>query len=970
MTLRDILTKSIETGFIDHITPSEKTYRPELLTNDKPQEKKVLTSLLRELEGCNEFWFSVAFATSSGVAILMNTLIELKRKNIKGRIIVSQYLNFTHPEALKKLKKFTNIELKMATEGDFHSKAYLFKKGDLYNLIIGSSNLTQAALCSNKELNLKVSAIKGSELVSSIREEFKKDFKCAQEVTEQFISEYEVIYKAQKEFKQNPINSFQTIKSKKVTPNEMQSEALSRIENLRAQGKRKALLISATGTGKTYLSAFDVQRFKAKKFLFIVHRRTIAIEAMNTFKVLLGSSIKMGIYSGPMQDATSDYIFATIQTISKQEHLKKFNPKHFDYILIDETHRAGAQSYKCIMDYFKPKFLMGMTATPERTDTVNVFKLFDYNIAYEIRLHQALAENMLCPFHYFGVTDLTIKGKQVSDKSDFNLLVSDERVNRITDVAKLYGSDSGTVTGLIFCSRKDECAQLSIAFNQKGYKTLALTGDSSESTRADAIKRLEGTSESEKLDYIFSVDIFNEGIDIPSVNQIIMLRPTQSAIIFVQQLGRGLRKVDSKEYLTVIDFIGNYSNNYLVPISLYGDTSYNKDTLRKLIASGSRSIPGSSTVNFDRIAKERIFQAIDSANMQLHRDLVKDYKLLKFKLGRIPMMLDFEEHGVRDPMLYVKKYKSYYNFIVSQEPDFEGKINNRQRELLELFSNEINNGKRVEESVILRALTKRAAVDLDLFKESIGHKYGYEPSDATVTSCLLNLNFEFITKKDNGKMLSVREIYDFNLVRKDKRKFVAEVELRDALNNDTFKDFLRDSTDYSIKLFERAYKKEMLVNGFNLYQKYSRKDVFRVLNWKQNPVAQNVGGYIVSKDKLNCPIFVNYHKEEGISNTTKYEDTFLDQYRFAWMSKSRRTLNSSDVKAIRNDDMRLPLFIKKSNDEGLEFYYMGDVSPLDETFEQAEMSDEHGKKVSVVKVTFLMSHPVDNEIYEYLSSSF
>lgn len=965
------LSKSLETGFIDQLIHSQKRYRPELLTNNKAKEKKVLTHLIRELELCDEFWFTVAFVTTGGVATLMNTLIELERKQIKGKVLVSQYLNFTQPEALKRIKKFTNIDLRIATasKGDFHSKAYLFKRDDLFNLIIGSSNLTQTALCTNKEWNLKVSATGDSELINLVQKEFLHDFEQGEKVTEQFIFEYNKIYQTQNEWNRKTTNNAQKIQKSLVTPNNMQKEALLSIEQLRAQGKSRALLISATGTGKTYLSAFDVQNFKPKKFLYIVHRRTIALEAKKTFESLLGGKIEFGVFSGSQQDLNADYIFSTIQTISKQEHLDKFNPEEFDYIVIDETHRAGADSYKRIMTHFKPKFLLGMTATPERTDVVNVFELFDYNIAYEIRLHQALFENMLSPFHYYGITDLTIDNQQVDDKTDFNLLTSDERIDRIIEKSEMYGTDTGDVNCLVFCSRKDECNQLSNGFNQRGYRSIALTGDSLEEERAHSIQRLESHSNSEKLDYIFTVDIFNEGVDIPSVNQIIMLRPTQSAIIFVQQLGRGLRKVDSKEYLTVIDFIGNYSNNYLVPIALYGDTSYNKDTLRKLIASGSRVIPGSSTINFDQISKEKIFEAIDSANMQMKKDLVKDYQLLKFEFGRIPMMMDFVAHGARNPKLYVNYSKSYFNFVAEQEAELRKTINSHQKKLLEVFSSDINNGQRVEESLILKGIIEKGEVNINSFKEMIDFKYGYIVSDDTLQSCFNNLNLEFITENKNNKLKSIREIYELNVIRKENQKLIIEQDFKENLSNDEFRRFLLDNIDYSIATFESSYQKEMFVNGFMMYKKYSRKDTFRILNWEKNPVAQNVGGYIVSKDETNCPIFVNYHKEEDISSTTKYEDVFINQYEFEWMSKSRRTLESPDVKSIRNSKMRLPLFIKRSNDEGKEFYYMGDVLPIDDTFEETKMKDDKGNNISVVKVVFKMNIPVDDEIFEYLTNN-
>ena len=727
--IREHLLQSFSTGFIDRSIHSKKEYLPELITNDKSIGTKVLTTILkelRELKDGDEFWFSVAFVTTSGVATLIDTLIDLEKRKIKGKILVSQYLNFTQPEALRRLFQFKNIELKIVTEGDFHSKGYLFKKSNFYNLIIGSSNLTATALCSNKEWNLKISATPISHIIFEAIKLFTIEFKSAIPVNKVFIDQYEIVYR--RNIKLNFELKEELFLSKAITPNNMQIEALANIKKLREEGKNKALLISATGTGKTYLSAFDVKCVNPKKFLFIVHRENIAKAALKTFKSIFVDSKTMGLYTGNTKDLNADFIFSTVQTISKQEYLDQFEKDFFDYIVIDETHRAGAISYQRILDYFQPKFLLGMTATPERGDNFDIFKSFDYNIAYEIRLHKALEEDMLSPFHYYGVTDITVNGQVLEENADFKLLTSDERVDRIIEKATLYGCDNGKVRGLIFCSSVDECIQLSKEFNERNYKTVSLTGSNSEEERSDAINRLESDLLTEKLDYIFTRDIFNEGIDIPSVNQIIMLRPTQSAIVFVQQLGRGLRKTNNKEYLTVIDFIGNYANSFLVPIALYGDTSYNKDTLRKLMSSESNLIPGSSTVNFDEISKKRIFEAIDSANMQLKKDLVSDYIVLKAKLGRIPMMMDFIEHGSRDPFLYANYSKSFYNFVTTQEEELKNKLNSQEIKLLELFSNEINNAIRLEENIILRQLIKKGQTSVSEIITLIQNTYGYTPT--------------------------------------------------------------------------------------------------------------------------------------------------------------------------------------------------------------------------------------------------
>jgi superfamily II DNA or RNA helicase/HKD family nuclease/phage repressor protein C with HTH and peptisase S24 domain len=961
-------TKSLQTGYVDKSILSNQDYQPELLVNQKIPPKKVLSTILHEFDNCNQFFISVAFVTTSGVATIINKLKELEDREIKGKILVSQYLNFTQPEALKRLLQFKNIDLRISTTGNAHTKGYIFKNKRHYNLIVGSSNLTAQALSTNKEWNIKVSALEESIIVEKVLREFNADFQNANCVTEEYILFYEKIYQSQFLIrKNNAIESIAEIQPL-ISPNSMQIEALNNLKQFRLEGKTKALIISATGTGKTYLSAFDAKEFKPKKLLFVVHRLTIAKDSLNAFRNIFGNDKKMGLYSGNLQDLDCDFIFSTIQTISKTNHLENFSKNHFDYIIIDETHRSGADSYLRLIGHFEPKFLLGMTATPERTDGNDIFKLFDHNIAYEIRLNRAMEEEMLSSFHYYGVTDLSIDNIEVENKSDFRYLVSTERVDRIIEKAKFYGSDNGITRGLIFCSRKTEAVELSELFNAKGFKTIALTGDSSEDVRASSIEKLETDNLSQKLDYIFTVDIFNEGIDIPKVNQIIMLRPTESAIIFIQQLGRGLRKVEGKGYLTVIDFIGNYENNYLIPIALYGDTSYNKDSLRKLITEGSRMIPGASTINFDEVTKERIFQSIDTANMQLFSDLKKDYNLLKFKLGRTPMMTDFIEHGSRDPFLFVDYADSYYNFYLKAEKIEQSDLTTQQRKLLELFSKEINNAKRIEETIIIKCLIELREFSVDELKELVIKKYHYSISDETIKSCVSNVNFEFIREKKDGKMLPQRDVYDIETLTLEDGKFILSKSFVANLIQADFKRFLLDSVNYSIYEFDRMFDVEKWQNGFILYRKYSRKDVFRILNVSENPVAQNVGGYLVSSDNKHCPIFVNYHKEENISQSTKYEDEFINNKEFDWMSKSNRMLSSNDVQSIlgQNGPIRLPLFIKKSNDEGLDFYYMGEVSPALNQVEQTTMLNDSGKQIPVVKIRFNLANPVTSSMYNYL----
>ena len=479
-----------------------------------------------------------------------------------------------------------------------------------------------------------------------------------------------------------------------------------------------------------------------------------------------------------------------------------------------------------------PDFLLGMSATPERTDGFDIFKAFDCNIAYEIRLHTALEENMLVPFHYYGISDITIDGEPLDDSATFNNLICDERIERVIQHSTFYGCDRGRVKGLIFCSRRDEAKTLSAELNNRGLHTLSLDGDSSESKREESILRLESDDPDDYLDYIVTVDIFNEGIDIPSLNQIIMLRPTQSAIIFVQQLGRGLRKAENKEYLTVIDFIGNYSNNYLVPTALYGDNSYNKDTLRKLISSGSNLIPGASTVNFDQISKQRIYESIDTATVNSYKLLKDDYRLLRYKLGRIPTMMDFVNHGSRDPFAYVEKDGSLYAFVTKQENN--PILSVAQMKRLSFFSKEVCDGKRLEEVIILKSLILQDKVTVDELIENL-QSYGIATNEESIGSAIDYLNGKFHVIQETRK-------YDLTpyIILQD-RLLSKTPEFYDLLKSPTFIENLQDSIEFATHSFTASYDPKHYFDGFSLYHKYSRKDVCRLLNWSKDEHATMYG---------------------------------------------------------------------------------------------------------------------------------
>jgi superfamily II DNA or RNA helicase/HKD family nuclease len=951
------LQKSLITGCIDGSAKSLEEYQPKLLLNGP--ESKVLSNIITELKKCDEFFFSVAFVTNSGVAVLVETLKELEKKGVHGKIIVSEYQYFTEPRALERLIGLKNLDIRIISEEQhLHSKGYILRNNKTISLIVGSSNLTQDALCKNQEWNLKVSTSSYGSLIVGTFEEFNRLYKCATSVTPEWLDTYRQIYKKQHEIERRLVDEFEEdsiAPVRPIIPNKMQSSALKSLELLRSEGCKKALLISATGTGKTYLSTFDVKIINPKRFLFVVHRENIARTVMKSFKRIFGESKKMGILTGSEKDFEADYIFSTIQTLSKPEILRKFSPNYFDYIVIDEVHRSGAKSYRTILEYFNPNFLLGMTATPERTDGYDIFEAFDYNIAYEIRLHTALEEDMLSPFHYYGITDISIDGKLLDDYAEFNNLVSNERVERIIENSRFYGCDRGRIKGLIFCRRVEEAKELSEKLNLRGYQTIALSGENDEKEREVCIERLESDDREDYLDYILTVDIFNEGVDIPSVNQIIMLRPTQSAIVFVQQLGRGLRKAEDKDYLTVIDFIGNYSNNYLVPIGLYGDNSYNKDTLRKLISTGSNLIPGASTVNFDQISKQRIYEAIDTARVNSYKELKDDYLLLKYKLGHIPSMMDFEIHGSRDPMMYVEKDGSLYAFIDKQENI--GALSPLQIRRLSFFTKEVCDGKRLEEALLLKLLIEKVQVSLEEFTRILGEEYQIESH--SIDSAIHYLNCEFHQLSDCEKYASTKyvELSDKGIISKTK-------ELDELLASPTFRSYLLDSISFSIYRFTNTFDSKNYFRGFSLYHKYSRKDVCRILNWLKDEHS-TIYGYKIKSN--TCPIFVTYSKREDIQASTKYQDSFLSNRNFHWMTRHNRTVNSQDVLSIRKYNetgLRICLFVKKSDAESDDFYYISDLTPYE--YNSQTIKDDSGADLPIVNINYEINTHVAENIYNYL----
>ncbi|SCX02495.1 Helicase conserved C-terminal domain-containing protein [Lachnospiraceae bacterium YSD2013] len=991
MTNYDELRAGFETAYIDGTVASSVAYRPQFVSNNYKEGKKVLSAIEDELLKCDQFQISVAFITLGGITPLLQTLQELEAKHIPGEILTTNYLSFSEPRALKKLNELSNITLKMydvdAADEGFHTKGYIFKKDETYRIIVGSSNITSTALTSNREWNTKIISTDKGEMAKEIVAEFKELWTSPyalhfDKFYEQYVTRYNIIKHQRQVAKLDDITSFEKYDLK---PNIMQSGFITNLKKILAEGASRALLISATGTGKTYASAFAMRELGFKRVLFLVHRGQLAIQTEKAYKMVFSNNFSMGLVGAGHNQYDADFIFATVQTLNRDEHLLEFDKDHFDCIVLDEAHHVPAATYQKIMNHFTPKLWLGMTATPDKRDDNiegrNVYEIFNHQIAYEIRLQQAMEESLLCPFHYFGITDLSLIDDKVEDLN-FSVLTSDERVRHIVSQANYYGYSGEKVKGLIFCRSIKETEELSAKFNKtinpetgKLFRTIALNGSASEQERQEAFERLamnedEASFDKQPLDYIFSKEILNEGVDIVEVNQVIMLRPTESPIVFIQQLGRGLRKAVGKEYVVVLDFIGNYEKNFMIPIALSGDRSYNKDTIRRYLMEGGRVIPGASTVHFDEISRGRIYESIDRM-ATTKKMLTEKYNILKDRLGCIPTILDFYENGEIDPMLFVEYSGSYDKFVRLVDKEYKITFSDKEERILEYVSNVIMNGKRIHELLMLRLLLDNGEFSKNEFREALennGEKYresDYVSSYRIITKEFLNsdadrkryYDVEFINKGDVSEKLLTRTLSFY-----------------DKLKNALFQKELQTLIEYGLCRYKDMYKNHD-DNNLVLYQKYSRKDVCRILNWDKD-CSSTVYGYRIKHG--TCPIFVTYEKEDDISDTTKYPDEFerissnpeeFSSKIFSWMTRSRVTLSSPEAQQLihaKESGLKVLLFLKKSDGEGTDFYYMGEVDPI--KWAQTTISDENKNEIPIVNFKLELRNEARKDIFDYFTA--
>ena len=661
------------------------------ITGNINRSKYLYYQLKEDFKSAESIDFIVSFLMESGVKMILPDLREAINRGVKVRILTGKYLGITQPTALYLLKSEfgDKIDLRFyytQTEQAFHPKAYFFHKKNGSDVFVGSSNISRSALTSGIEWNYRLNSNQNPSDFNDFYDTFENLFNHHSVIVDDDqLKSYAKSWRrpavAKDLDKFDPFNEDDTLVFKTCEPRGAQIEALYALEQSRKEGADRGLVQAATGVGKTYLAAFDSKNYK--HVLFVAHREEILNQAAASF-CNVRCSKDYGFFNGKVHDTNKAVIFASVASLGKDEYLNGdfFNPDYFDYIVVDEFHHAVNNQYKKIIDYFKPKFLLGLTATPERTDGRSIYELCDYNVPYEINLYQAINRGMLVPFHYYGIYDQTdysglkfVKGDYLESELNITYLNNEIRDNLIYKHYLKYHSKRA----LGFCCSRVHAGYMAKVFTQKGIPAVAVYSNSDgeySEDRTQAIKMLEEG----RVRIIFSVDMFNEGVDIPEVDTVMFLRPTQSGIVFLQQLGRGLRISKGKEYLNVLDFIGNYKfagKN----ISLLSDQ---KRTGSLVTLNTEVKYPDGCLVDFDMELID-LFEEMNKRKLSIHETIQNEFFRIKDLLDdKVPTRMElftYMDSEIYNLCLSNTKENPFKNYL-----GFLAKLNLLNEEEKKLFN--------------------------------------------------------------------------------------------------------------------------------------------------------------------------------------------------------------------------------------------------------------------------------------------
>lgn len=809
---------------------NELEYGTDALTGGQDKRMYLYYQLLNSLKRADSVDIVVSFLMESGVRMLLGELDNALKRGAKIRILTGNYLGITQPSALYliKHKLGEQVDLRFYNEKNrsFHPKSYMFHYKDYSTIYIGSSNISKSALTSGIEWNYRFSSKTDSHNYEKFYNTFLDLF------------EHHSIVIDDDELKRYSKNWHRPAVSKDLDrydlqdnettnnialfePRGAQIEALCALENTRAEGAGRALVQAATGVGKTYLAAFDSKDYE--RVLFVAHREEILKQAAQSFKNVRNSD-DYGFFDGESKCTDKSMIFASVATLGRSEYLnnKYFASDYFNYIVIDEFHHAVNDQYQRIVNYFKPQFLLGLTATPERMDGRNIYEICDYNVPYEISLKEAINKGMLVPFHYYGIFDDTdysklhiVRGRY--DEKELNETYIGN-VHRYELIYKYY-CKYGSRQALGFCCSKEHAREMAREFSSRGIPSVAVFSDASgeyTEKRNVAIQKLKNG----EIRAIFSVDMFNEGVDITSVDMVMFLRPTESPIVFLQQLGRGLRKCRGKEFLTVLDFIGNYEKAGRVRFLLEGKSDMYREGYH---LSDTLRFPDDCMVDFD-LKLIDLFAEMDRKHLKLKDQVINEYFRVKDLLGKRPTRLDlftYMDDNIYETAITHSKdnpFKRYLEFLndlgeLSQiEVEFYKGIG---REFISLLEN--TNMSKVYKMPVLMAFYNNSDVLMEVsekqllssWKEFFSTGTNWKDLDKNMTL----QKYKDISDKDHLKKILAMPVH-FLLesgkgffVKNDDVALGLREELRPLIDNPVMIRQMKDEIDYrTMDYYQRRYR--------------------------------------------------------------------------------------------------------------------------------------------------------------------
>jgi superfamily II DNA or RNA helicase len=883
---------------LKEITPYTRLTHSELFTGGNVG-LSLESELKKEILSADRIDLLVSFIKFKGIIILERELKEFTKRGGKLRVITTTYMGASDYKAIQLLSNLENTEVKISyNTGNerLHAKAYLFFRNTGFHTgYIGSSNFSRSALTDGLEWNIKITTKEVSHIIDKFQKTFDSywqsdDFEIFDDTihSEKLISSL----KQGKIAKTTDLNvSFFEIK-----PFPFQLEILEKLEVERIVHHRfRNLIVAATGTGKTVISAFDYKRFKQEnksaKLLFLAHRKEILVQSLFTFRGILRDNNFGELWVDGEVPNNYEYVFASVQTINNRLSSLELTPEYFDYIIIDECHHLKANSYRATINYFKPKILLGLTATPERMDGGDIQEDFHNRIAAEIRLPEALNKKLLCPFQYFGITDSIDlsnvtweKGRYLTSELTSIFTKNDRRIGEIINSLNKYTKDINDVRAIAFCVSMEHAEFMAKKFLLAGLKADYLTSANNQNrdkVRQQLLKK--------EINYLFVVDIFNEGIDIPEIDTVLFLRPTESLTIFLQQLGRGLRLSDDKDCLTVLDFVGNARPEYNFENKFRALIGKTATTVHKEIEDNFPHLPLGCSVILEKKAKEIILQNIKTATTLNRNQIILKIKNFKHQTT-LPLNLKNFSEFYNIPIQSIYKRDSWKRLchIAGVLGSFE---NTNEKEITSAISNKwLSTNSNSYFQFILQLTKKNFEISLRDFND--------------VEKMMLLMLYYDIWQKANGFKSLEESIQSIG-----KNQILVE-EIIEVL------EILIDKINFKEIDIELPFKQPL-----KIHSRYTRDQIlaaFGLSTFKQK--SSNREGTAENRNLNTELLFINLIKsEENFSPTTMYDDYAINETLFHWQSQNSagpETSKGLSYISHKENKKRILLFVReKSKDE-------------------------------------------------------